>query len=367
MKTKNRQAKSASKSLRKRWIRNFILRIIITCIVVGIILTAGKSLCLSLHPVWYPDDIIYIILNYVDDHSFQFGLFFIIVIVFVVTVMELSKISRVIGQIMEAVNIIYSGSNEEIKLPKDFNEIELGLRQIQIDTRANSQAANEAISRKNDMIMYMAHDLKTPLTSIIGYLSLINDESEISEEVKRKYIGIALKKALRLEELINGFFDIARFNFTHMILEKEVVNMSMMVYQISSEFEPVFNEKNLTCVLNIEEDVMVSCDVEKMERVFDNLFKNIANYSYSGSEISIKLEKHNESGMRLVTVNRGKTIPAEMVEHIFDQFFRIDSSRNSESGGSGLGLAAVKEIVELHDGEISCSSENETITFEITI
>ena len=180
-------------------------------------------------------------------------------------------------------------------------------------------------------------------------------------------MGIALKKALRLEELINSFFDMARFNFTHMMLEKSTVNMSMMLTQISFEFEPLFNEKNLSCSLDIQDNVMVNCDTEKMERVYDNLFKNIANYSYPETEISVHLEKYGDQGMRLSTVNHGKTIPPEMLEHVFDQFFRIDSSRNSESGGSGLGLAVTKEIVELHDGTISCRSENEKIEFEIII
>ena len=367
MKVRNKRTKKATVALRRRWIRNYIIRIIVVSIIVGVFLKVGKSICFALHPVWMSGDLMYDILNYVDDHSFQFGVFFVIVIVFISTLLELSKISKVIGQIMDGVDIIYSGSSEEINLPKGFDEIEIGLRKIQVDTRENEQAAAEAISRKNDMIMYMAHDLKTPLTSIIGYLSLINEEKDISEKTKNKYVGIALKKALRLEELINSFFDMARFNFTHMMLEKSTVNMSMMLTQISFEFEPLFNEKNLSCSLDIQDNVMVNCDTEKMERVYDNLFKNIANYSYPETEISVHLEKYGDQGMRLSTVNHGKTIPPEMLEHVFDQFFRIDSSRNSESGGSGLGLAVTKEIVELHDGTISCRSENEKIEFEIII
>ena len=367
MKVRNKRTKKATVALRRRWIRNYIIRIIVISVIVGILLKVAKVICFTMHPVWTSSDRMYFILKYVDDHSFMFGAFFVVLIVFISTLLELSKISKVIGQIMDGVDIIYSGSSEEINLPKGFYEIEIGLRKIQVDTRENEQAAAEAISRKNDMIMYMAHDLKTPLTSIIGYLSLINEEKDISEKTKNKYVGIALKKALRLEELINSFFDIARFNFTHMMLEKTTVNMSIMLAQISFEFEPIFKEKALTYTFDIQDNVMVNCDTEKMERVYDNLFKNIANYSYPGTEIYVHMEHYGDHGMKLNTVNQGKTIPPEMLEHIFDQFFRMDNSRNSESGGSGLGLAVTKEIVELHDGTISCRSENEKIEFEIII
>ena len=145
------------------------------------------------------------------------------------------------------------------------------MNQVRIQNAANIQSAREANQRKNDMIMYMAHDLKTPLTSVIGYLTLVSEEPDIPENAREKYIGIALKKAQRLEELINEFFDITRFNFTQMILEKSSVNLSVMLKQMVTEFEPIFREKNLNTTLEIEDGIEYLCDVDKMERVFDNL------------------------------------------------------------------------------------------------
>lgn len=217
------------------------------------------------------------------------------------------------------------------------------------------------------MIMYMAHDLKTPLTSVIGYLTLVSEEPDIPENARGKYIGIALKKAQRLEELINEFFDITRFNFTQMILEKSSVNLSVMLKQMVTEFEPIFREKNLNTTLEIEDGIEYLCDVDKMERVFDNLFKNIVNYSYPDTAIVICLHRCETDRIELITTNHGKTIPKEMIAHIFDQFFRMDSSRNSDTGGSGLGLAVTKEIISLHGGTIRCESENEQISFRITL
>lgn len=358
---------NAARVLRGRWIKNYVLRFIITCIAVGVFLWCGKVILFAIHPYWQASDQFYGLLNFVDDHVYECGITVIMLILLVSTGIELGEIAKVIGQITNAVKVIYEGNDGPIKLSEGFHEIEMGLRQIQLDTKANAQAAREAEQRKNDMIMYMAHDLKTPLTSVIGYLSLVHDEKDLPRQVQEKYVGIALKKAVRLEELINGFFDIARFNFTHMVLEKTTVNMSMMLSQIVTEFEPIFKEKGLKCHLDVQSDVMVTCDTEKMERVYDNLFKNIVNYSYPESEIQITLKKNGNQGMKLVTVNKGKTISKEMLEHIFDQFFRIDSSRNSESGGSGLGLAVTKEIIQLHGGTISCESENEEILFQLIL
>lgn len=358
---------NAARTLRGRWIKKYILRFVITCVAVGALLWIGKVVLFAIHPYWQASDRFYGLLSFVDDHVYEFGITVIMLILLVSTGIELGEIAKVIGQITNAVKVIYEGNDGPIKLSEGFHEIEMGLRQIQLDTKANAQAAKEANQRKNDMIMYMAHDLKTPLTSVIGYLSLVDEEKDLPEQMREKYVGIAIKKALRLEELINGFFDIARFNFTHMVLEKVTVNMSMMLSQIVTEFDPIFKEKGLKCHLDVQSDVMVTCDTEKMERVYDNLFKNIANYSYPESEIQITLKKNGNQGMKLVTMNKGKNIPKEMLEHIFDQFFRIDSSRNSESGGSGLGLVVTKEIIQLHGGTISCESENEEIVFKIII
>ncbi|MBR1692271.1 MAG: HAMP domain-containing histidine kinase [Lachnospiraceae bacterium] len=241
------------------------------------------------------------------------------------------------------------------------------MNQIRIHNQANAQAAHEANQRKNDMIMYMAHDLKTPLTSILGYLTLVCQEPDIPDRAREKYLNIALKKSLRLEELINEFFDITRFNFSHMVLEKARVNLSVMLLQMISEFEPQFRTKGLTANVKIEEKLEILCDVAKMERVFDNLFKNIVSYSYENTQIEIALYKIETGNLRLVTKNRGRTIPKEMLGHIFEQFFRMDNSRSSNTGGAGLGLAVTKEIVTLHGGSILCESENEWIRFVVTL
>lgn len=351
----------------KRWSARYLSQLAFSLLGLGGILLAGEFYCRKIHPVWYEGDPKYALLNFVDDNKTVVVLFLLSCLSILLAIYHLKKIADGIMEITQAIDQLYASREDTIVLPKEFQNLEGQLKQIQFDMKVSRQAAQEANQRKNDMIMYMAHDLKTPLTSVIGYLSLLNEEKEIPEHAREKYIDIALKKSLRLEELINEFFEITRFNFTHMILEKSNVNMSMMLSQILVEFEHVFAEKKLEYHLHMDEDVQVMCDVDKMERVFDNLLKNIANYSYPESDIFIVLNANGKGGMKLLTQNRGKTIPKEMQEHIFDQFFRMDSSRKSSTGGTGLGLAVTKEIINLHGGTIRCESEDEKILFEVVL
>lgn len=208
--------------------------------------------------------------------------------------------------------------------------------------------------------------MKTPLTSVIGYLTLLRDESQISEELREKYLSISLEKAERLEDLINEFFEITRFNLSDITLEYSRVNLTRLLEQLTYEFKPMLLEKNLKCELEIASNVMLKCDVNKMQRVFDNLLRNAVNYSFDDGTIHI-VATQNENNLSIKFTNCGNTIPQEKLERIFEQFYRLDTARSSRSGGAGLGLAIAKEIVELHNGTITAKSENEVIEFEVTI
>lgn len=240
------------------------------------------------------------------------------------------------------------------------------LNEARVQFVRNAYVAKEAEKRKNDLIVYLAHDLKTPLTSVIGYLALLQEQPDLPVDLRSRYTGIALEKAERLENLINEFFEITRFNLTTMTLEKETINLSLMLAQIASEFEPVLAEKNLTCKAEIEPDIKVCCDTEKWERVIDNLFRNAIHYSFPETEITLTLKQLDNLACMKIS-NRGKTIPKDKQERIFEQFFRLDSARDSSTGGAGLGLAITKEIVTLHGGDISVESENEVTTFTVNL
>lgn len=226
--------------------------------------------------------------------------------------------------------------------------------------------ADEAEQRKNDLVVYLAHDLKTPLTSVMGYLQLLQDEPDLQEETRQHYISVVSRKAGRLEELINEFFEITRYNLTHIILEKSEINLSRMLEQVIFEFQPMLLEKDLRCEVSMPKDFMFVCDSDRMQRVFDNLLRNALNYSFSSTVIKISLTDR-EKEIELRFENEGNTIPPEKLQRIFEQFFRLDSSRGTKTGGSGIGLAIAREIIELHGGEITAFSEDNRILFQIIL
>ena len=287
---------------------------------------------------------------------------------------------RYLDEIIAAAEQIADPSDTPVTLSPALKNIQDNLNLVREQSLRSSLLAKEAEQRKNDLVVYLAHDLKTPLTSVIGYLTLLRDEPQLSPEFRARYTDIALDKALRLEELINEFFDITRFNLTTLTLEKERISLSRMLAQITNEFLPIFSEKELTWQTEIAPDVELLCDPDKMERVFDNLIRNAVNYSYPGTEIQLSMKPSwawppnaadagtDSPRCVLITVsNHGKTIPPDKLNRIFEQFFRLDSSRATATGGAGLGLAISKEIVELHGGTISAASENERITFTVRL
>ena len=240
------------------------------------------------------------------------------------------------------------------------------LNKIKYEYALSKKIAKEAEQKKNDLIMYMAHDLKTPLTSVIGYLTLLNEEKRISKDLQDKYMKIALDKSIRLEELTNQFFEITRYNLNDMPINKTQLNLSILFDQLIEEFYPMLEDRKLELKVNKPNTLIYNADGDKLARAFGNLLKNAISYSYENTVIEIEMID-NEDNIEVIFKNKGATIPEYKLERIFDKFYRADESRGTNSGGAGLGLAITKEIIELHNGTISANSENETIEFVINL
>lgn len=360
----NKKRLHFKRALSIRILTRFFTAIITYSMIMIILFLMARTFFLQF--TWYGQELLYQLLNIIDDHYFYFFILIFgagyLVIFLYYWIKTLGYLEKIIG----ATEVLYHSNDELVELPSELKEVELQLNQIKIDIAQNERAAKEAEKRKNDLVVYLAHDLKTPLTSVIGYLTLLHDERQISEELREKYLGITLDKAERLEDLINEFFEITRFNLTNQVLEPSKVNLTRMLEQITYEFGPMLQEKNLTCVINAQPNLMLKMDVNKMQRVFDNLLRNAINYSFQEGTITITVIQKQEE-VQLSFVNPGNTISPEKLERIFEQFYRLDSARTSKNGGAGLGLAIAKEIVELHQGKISARSENDTIEFLITI
>lgn len=274
---------------------------------------------------------------------------------------------RTITDISQRLRAYMKGSADAVTVfPKEQAEISAQLSDIKSALLENERRLKEETTRKNDLIAYLAHDLKTPLTSVIGYLSLLNEAPDMPVEQRAKYTRITLDKAYRLEKMINEFFDITRYNLQEIALQKEPVDLYYLLVQLTDELLPVLEKNGNTVRLQADEALTVPGDPDKLARVFGNVLKNAAAYSYPDTEIVITAEE-KEGAVTLRFSNRGRTIPQEKLNSLFEKFYRLDEARTSGTGGAGLGLAIAKEIVTLHGGRITAESIDETVTFTVTL
>jgi two-component system sensor histidine kinase VanS len=262
--------------------------------------------------------------------------------------------------------MITKESTDPIKLSDELRPLETQLNQIKNTLRDREYQALQSEQRKNDLVVYLAHDLKTPLTSIIAYLSLLDEAPDMEIEQRAKYTGISLEKAKRLGELINEFFEITRYNLQNIILEKQKISLNMLLEQLIDEFYPVFQSKNIVCNIDMKDDIELFVDAERMARVFDNLFRNAISYSFEGTPIDVIVETSEET-VCITVRNQGKQIAEHKLNHLFEKFYRLDESRSTNTGGAGLGLAIAKEIVELHSGTIQAESNELYTQFIVTL
>ena len=315
--------------------------------------------------LWYLSDPLYVGLKALE----QLSPFLILAGMLVGTIIIMYRaIRRSLGYLditLEGAKKLSEPNPPQIELPVELIEVQNELNLARDHIRANTEAAREAVERKNDLVMYLAHDLKTPLASVIGYLNLLKDTEDLPAETREKYLGITLEKAERLEDLLNEFFEIARFNLSEITLEYHQVDLTRILEQTTFEFMPMLQDASLECNLEITDPIMLRCDPDKIQRVFDNILRNAVTYSYKDSVIRIFGEIY-EDRVVLNFRNEGDTIPKEKLDRIFEQFFRADESRSS-SGGAGLGLAIAKQIVELHKGTIMASSANDITTFTVIL
>ncbi len=275
------------------------------------------------------------------------------------------RLKQKLSELSEMIKLYMSDEEQSVDVfPMEYSEISTQMAELKMNLQKHEQLLKEEIGRKNDLVAYLAHDLKTPLTSVIGYLSLLNEAEDMPDKMHEKYIDITLRKALRLEELINEFFEITRYNMMQISVDMERIDLAYMLYQMADEFYPQLQKKNNTVRLDIDENIFITGDSNKLARVFNNILKNAIAYSYENTEIEISTRVNSE-GIEISFLNRGKTISKEKLKTIFEKFVRLDEARGISTGGAGLGLAIAREIINLHGGRIGATSENEETTFTV--
>ena len=237
---------------------------------------------------------------------------------------SVGKLANVLGQM----EVIFRRDEDKLVLGKEFKEIENELNSLKFQNRRNEQLAQMEAQRKTDLITYLAHDIKTPLASVIGYLSLLDEAPDMPPDQRAKYTHITLEKAFRLEELVNEFFDITRFNLSTIPLEKENIRLGLMMEQMADEFYPMLQQGNRSVKINIDQEFTIYGDADKLARVFNNILKNAVFYSYENSVIEVSAEAQ-EQNTCIRFKNNGKVIPQHQLKAKLEKFFRLDNARST--------------------------------------
>lgn len=240
------------------------------------------------------------------------------------------------------------------------------LKAVRDELEIQRQAAGQEQKRKKDLVAFLAHDLKTPLTSVVGYLTLLRDKPGLFPAERERYTAVALEKARRLESLLEEFFDISRMELHQDVDKWEKVQLTLLLEQITDEFYPLLEDKGLKMEAKIAPGLAAMGDADKLARVFDNVLRNAVSYSHHGE--TIRLNAALEEGkVHIRIANRGLGIPEKELSNIFDRFYRLDAARSTRTGGAGLGLAIAKEIVDDHGGSIAAESTGEDTIFHIAL
>ena len=275
-----------------------------------------------------------------------------------------------IRKIYEAVEKISQGDlNTEIEVVGDdeFSSMAAGLNQMTRDIRSLMDKEREAERSKNELITNVAHDLRTPLTSIIGYLELLSNGTPMTPEMEKKYIDIAYTKAKRLEKLIEDLFGFTKLNYGKISMKVSKVDIIKLLSQLLEEFYPSFAEKNLVYELrsNVPAKV-ITADGNLLARLFDNLINNAIKYGAEGKKILVDVEA-DDAVVTVSVTNYGYVIPASELPFLFNKFYRVERSRSSATGGTGLGLAIAKNIVDMHGGDIRVASDLNGTVFTVRL
>jgi len=363
IKLKNREHGAMSEELSKTVFIRFFFTLLAA--VGAIILIYIVTEILLSQFIWQPHDNLYRLFKLIERNAATILTMCGLITFVVIFGIYWRRTLGYIDTIVEASEMLIAPGSELIRLPVELKQVEDRMNEARQNVARNARLAREAEQRKNDLVMYLAHDIKTPLTSVIGYLSLLSEAPDMPLDQKAKYLNITLEKANRLEKLVDEFFEITRYNFQAGTLSVENIDLYYMLAQMTDEFYPLLAAKGKQAFLHVPEDMTIYGDPDKLARVFNNVLKNAVAYSPDNSVIDITAAISGD--MATIVFSNAGSIPKEKLASIFDKFYRLDSGRSSDKGGAGLGLAIAKEIVISHGGCIYADSDGKQTSFTVEL
>ncbi|MDR6724203.1 signal transduction histidine kinase [Paenibacillus amylolyticus] len=245
----------------------------------------------------------------------------------------------------------------EVKSSDEFGVVAASINQMAEQLQLSLEEERNAVAAKNDLITGVSHDLRTPLTSILGFLEYIEKDRYQDEIEMRYYVSIAYEKSLTLRKLIDDLFEYTRVSGGNLPLSMTTLNLNSFLMQLAEEFTPMLEEAGMTYTfVGGQEPLWIEAAPGELVRAYENLFSNAIRYGSKGKVMEIGLELEGEEAVVRIS-NYGDPIPAQDLPYLFDRFYRVDKSRSRETGGTGLGLAIAKSMIELHHGTIAAYSD----------
>lgn len=290
---------------------------------------------------------------------------------FILTIFRLSKDKIAYIQYLSYCLRQISKGNLEYKIEvmgeDELAQVAKSITHMEEEIKYQIEAQMRAEKSKNELVTNVAHDLRTPLTSIIGYIGLVKTKCYSSQEEADKYMDIAYNKSEKLKALIEDLFELTKLHQHSIKLHRCTISIGNLLNQLIEELMPLANEKQIQIETYIDAtETSAEVDIDKITRVFENLIENAIKYCPMEETIYIEL-KGNEDYLYAAVSNPSDEIPQEEVDKLFERFYRADKSRSSSAGGSGLGLAIAKNIIELHGGKIKATLNEDLISFKIML
>ncbi|MGP1348645.1 MAG: sensor histidine kinase [Stomatobaculum sp.] len=275
-----------------------------------------------------------------------------------------------ISRISETMQAIATGdlnASVEVEGDDEFSEMAANLNSMTGDIRKLMDSERESERTKNELITNIAHDLRTPLTSIIGYLEILSKKKELPVDTRERYVEIAYTKSKKLQKLINELFGLTKLSYGKIAMRVASIDLVKLLGQLLTEFYPNFESAGLQYELESNVPALIiTADPNLLARLFENLVNNAIKYGAEGKRIRVRVEAA-EKTVQVRVINYGRVIPAEELPLIFEKFYRVEQSRSSSTGGTGLGLAIAQNIAEMHGGGIVVSSDLSGTAFTVTL
>lgn len=359
-----RTAKAKPRARKKKIQANILTRIILSTVVAVFLNNILILISLEYFNIRNQDWI---------DQWFAFVITPVFIINFILTFLFLTR--RMVKDIIhldQGLQVIAEGNLEyrvAVNRQDELGRVASSINHMTEQLQLQLQKERDLEKSKMDMISGISHDLRTPLTSIIGYIELLRTNSFQDTAEYERFIQNAYNKATHLKKLLDDLFEYTRLTSADTRLELNKIDLNQLMGQLLFEFEPLAKENDIHIERRLgDSPVPAYIDSNKLARAIDNLLMNALKYSLKPGVITVRMKVYDDY-IAVEVENRGKPITGEQMDQLFDRFYKVDYSRSSEGiqAGSGLGLSIARNIAELHQGSLTLQHTDNVFTFQLKL